>query len=71
MTDAKWFEPKPDTKFQRTYILPLGKNTYSFVGASNRVDAWHKFIQQVPRSQLAGMTYKDVLTSEEYFHSKK
>ena len=46
----------------QTYILPTGKDTYSFVGADNRVDAWEKMKNNKP-----GSTYKDVVPAKEYF----
>jgi len=72
MTDKKWSEPKgkPKESSKNVYILPLGKNTYSFCSANNRVDAWNIFERQVPRSQISGMSYKDVMTSNDYFKSR-
>jgi len=67
MTETKWFTPKKQIGNKTTYILPLGKNSYSFCAADNKVDAWGIFQNQNPRSQLAGMSYNDVMTAKEYF----
>ena len=53
-----------------TYILPLSKNKYVFCGANNRVDAWTELSRDLSKKELKGKSYKDIMTTDEYFKIK-